>query len=57
MAEEMAAKPTKTAKTKHTLTVIAPYYDQELKKEMAVGETINVSDKRAKVLTELKLAK
>lgn len=57
MAEEMAVKPTKAAKAKHTLTVIEPYYDQELKKEMAVGETITVSDKRAKLLTELKLAR
>lgn len=57
MADEKEIKPAKTAKPKRTLTVIEPYYDQELKREMAVGETISVTDKRAKLLIELKLAR
>ncbi len=57
MAEEKAVKPAKTAKTKRTLTVIEPYYDQELKREMVIGETVTVNEKRAKLLIELNLAR
>ena len=55
MSEEK--KPAKSIKTKRVITVIEPYFDQEIKKEMDIGDVITTTDKRAKQLIDLNLVK
>ena len=55
--ETTEPKKAATKAKKYKVTVIQPYYDKVLKKELSVGEEIETDEKRKKLLIDLKFVK
>lgn len=53
----MAKAKKETNKETHKFVVIEPYYDSQLKRELVVGDELDLESERAQKLLKLKLIK